>query len=285
VPATPSRLAVDLSGGLIRVVEGAPGGPIRCGSGGTPANSLVAGKVGDVSAVGSALRQLLARTEILATRASIAVSDSVATFRVIRVPEGATDQDVDAIVTKELHMDPERMATQWTEVGGAEGRLVYAVAWDRSLVKLVTDAARVAGLEPVVVDLKSACIARTVLEPSCVVLDLSSDPVEIVLIDGSVPRVWHSYGSEAHGGNSVGPSIVGPLRSVLRFYERRRDTSFPADAPVLVAGEQVLSAQALDSLSALVEHPVRLLPLPARVPQDVRYPTYLACLGLLMRRT
>ena len=51
---------------------------MRCGSGGTPAGSLVDGKVIDVSAVGSALRQLLARTEIHETKALIAASDGVA---------------------------------------------------------------------------------------------------------------------------------------------------------------------------------------------------------------
>jgi hypothetical protein len=30
---------------------------------------------------------------------------------------------------------------------------------------------------------------------------------------------------------------------------------------------------------------VRELPIPARVPQDLRYATYLTCLGLTMRRT
>jgi hypothetical protein len=34
----------------------------------------------------------------------------------------------------------------------------------------------------------------------------------------------------------------------------------------------------------MLEHPVRELPIPARVPHDIRYTTYLTCLGLLMRR-
>jgi hypothetical protein len=285
VPPLTTRLAIDLTGGLIRVVDGALGGPMRCGSGGTPAGSLVDGKVLDVSAVGSALRQLLARTEIEDTRALIAASDAVATFRVLKLPPAASDQTVDAAVARELPFDPERMSTRWVEVAsGPNQRLVYAVSWDRSLIKNITDAARVAGLDPVAVDLKSACVARAVAAPACVVLDIASSPAEIVLIDGHVPQVWHSFQLNGAVGDDIGPSLSAPLRTVLRFYERRRDTEFEPAAPIFIAGEQMLSSRATAALNHQLEHPVAALPIPARVPPDLRHTTYLTCLGLLMRR-
>src|ERR1700682_2376598 len=99
---------------------------MRCGSGGTPAGSLVDGKVVDASAVGSALRQLLARTEIENTQAFIAASDAVATFRVLKLPLASSDQDVDGAVARELPLDPERMATRWIDVSWTENhRLVF----------------------------------------------------------------------------------------------------------------------------------------------------------------
>ena len=280
-----ARLGIDLSGGLIRVVDGALGGPIRCGSGGTPAGALVDGKVLDVNAVGSALRQLLARTEIHDTRALIAASDAVATFRVLKLPSAATDQDVDAAVAGELPFDPERMSTRWIDVSSDEHqRLVYAVSWDRSLIKSITDAARFAGLDPIAVDLKSACIARAVAAPACVLLDLASSPAEIVLIDGHVPQVWHSFELNGAAGDDIGPALAGPLRTVLRFYERRRDTAFEPTAPILIAGEQVLSSRATTALNQQLAHPVASMSIPARVPPEIRFSTYLTCLGLLMRR-
>ena len=258
---------------------------MRCGSGGTPAGSLVDGKVLDVSAVGSALRQLLARAEIEETRALIAASDAVATFRVLKLLPTATDQAVDAAVARELPFDPERMSTRWVDVtSGPNQRLIYAVSWDRSLIKNITEAARYAGLDPVAVDLKSACVARAVAASACVVLDISSSPAEIILIDGHVPQVWHSFQLNGAGGDDIGPSLSAPLRTVLRFYERRRDTEFEPAAPILIAGEQMLSSRATTALNHQLEHPVAPLPIPARVPPDLRFTTYLTCLGLLMRR-
>ena len=267
-------------------MAGALGGPMRCGSGGTPSGSLVDGKVLDPNGVGSALRQLLARTEIEETRALIAASDAVATFRVLRLPSSPSDQDVDAAVARELPLDPERMATRWLDLNtGPNGRLVYAVSWDRSLIKNITDAARFAGLDPIAVDLKSACVARAVAEPACVVLDMASNPTEIILIDGHIPQVWHSFRLDVAVGEDVVPALTGPLRTVLRFYKRRRDTEFESTAPIIVAGEQVLSSWATTALSRQLEHPVVPLGIPVRVPPDVRFATYLTCLGLLMRRS
>jgi hypothetical protein len=259
---------------------------MRCGSGGAPAGSLVDGKVLDASAVGAALRQLLARTEISETRALIAASDSVATFRVLKLPPAASDQAVDAAVGRELPLDPERMSTRWVALSSDQNfRLVYAVAWDRSLIKNVAEAARSAGLDPIAIDLKSACVARAVAEPACVVLDMASNLADIVLIDGHVPQVCHSVHLDAVAGDNIGQALAGPLRTVLRFYERRRDTQFQSAAPILIAGEQMLSSHATTALSQQLEHPVAPLPAPARLPPEIRYATYLTCLGLLMRRT
>lgn len=238
-----------------------------------------------MNAVGSALRQLLARTEIEESRALIAASDAVATFRVLKLALAASNQEVDGAVARELPLDPERMSTRWLDVSsGQDHRLVYAVSWDRSLIKTVTDAARFAGLDPIAVDMKSACVARAVAQPACVVVDMASNPAEIVLIDHHIPQVWHSFRLDVEAGGDIAPALTGPLRTVLRFYQRRRDTEFASTAPILIAGEQVLSAWATATLSQQLEHPVVPLPIPARVAPEIRYATYLTCLGLLMRR-
>jgi hypothetical protein len=257
---------------------------MRSGSGGVPAGSMASGAVKDPAAVAQALRQLLARTEITDTRALIAVSDAVGTFRVLTLPSTATDKDVAAAVAKELAMDPEKIATGWVQVGGSvDRRLIYAAGWDRALLKGVTDAVRLAGLEAVAVELKSASIARAVAEPSCVVVDLSSEPVELVLIDDYLPRVWHSAAVKVTTGEDVAAVLGVPLRSVLRFYTRSNGR-FGVDAPVFISGEQVLPGQVLEQLGRECAHPVSMLPPPPRVPDSVRHTTYLACLGLLMRR-
>lgn len=258
---------------------------MRCGSGGTPAGSLVDGRVLDTAAVGGALWQLLARTEIADTRAMIAASDALATFRVLRLPRDASDPNVNTAVARELPLEPERMSIRWVDVPTEEDeRRIYAVGWDRLLVKNVTEAARLAGLDPVTIDLKSACVARTVGASACVVADLTCDPADVTLIDRNLPQVWNSFRVDLHSGEDHVPALVEPVKSVLRFYKRRRDVIFDSAAPILINSEQSLPQSSTARLSQSVGHPAAQLPIPPRVPSDVRYATYLTCIGLLMRR-
>jgi hypothetical protein len=262
------------------------GGTMRCGSGGLPVNAITGGRVRDRAAVTQALKQLTARTEITETRALVAVSDAVATFRILRMPPATADKDVTALMSKELPLDPERLATRWFEVGRPEQeRVVYAAAWDRELVKEVGEAVHQAGLEPVVVELKSASVARATAVASCIVVDLTSDPVEIFLLDRHLPQLWLSVQPSASAGDDLLEALAAPLRSVLRFHRRQIGHELPSSSPVLVSGEQAMSAQSLDRLAEQTQHPVMPMPAPARVPGNVRHATYMTCLGLLMRRT
>src|SRR5438094_6276992 len=262
------------------------GGPMHSGAAQLPDASFAAGKVIDPSAVGSALKQLLARTEVSQAHALVAVSDSIATFRVLDVPLDETDQQITVAVAKELTLDPERIATRWVTVSTAEGRRrVYAAAWDRAALRACTDAVKHAGVDAVVDELKSAAIARTVQEPSCVVLDLVSNPAELVLLDRSTPHTWHSFPLANGAGDGLAETLVGPIQSVVRFHQRTPRSSFREDSPVLISAEQAVPQQAMNQLSALTGLPVRVLGQPPRVPPNVRHSTYLVCLGLIMRRS
>lgn len=259
---------------------------MRCGTHAVPAGSLVRGRVVDSNSVGGALRQLLARCEITETRALVAVSDALATFRILELPPEMVDGDVAALVAREMPLDPERINVSWQDLATAGNqRIVYAVAWDRALVRNVIDAVRSAGLEPIVVDVKSAALARALSEPSCVLVDLSADPVDIVLIDGHMPRVWQAVPAKGSLGPDVVSSLVPPVRSMLRFYRRRATSEFTSRHPVLICGEHVLPRETLISLGEAVAQPVLPVPAPPRVDPRVRHATFLTCLGLMMRRT
>jgi hypothetical protein len=116
------------------------------------------------------------------------------------------------------------------------------------------------------------------------VVDLSSNPADIVLIDEHLPRVWHTAAAPEADASDTPAAVAAPLRSVLRFYRRHSGGEFSSNAPVFVSSEQVFPAQMMESISELVGQPVSALPAPPRVPANVRHSTYLACLGLLMRR-
>jgi len=259
---------------------------MRCGAAAIPDGASNAGRLIDPAAVARALQSLLARTEVVQTRALVAASDAIATFRVLTVAPGSTSKEIDATIAHELPFDPQQTASKWLQVGASpESRVVYGAAWDRVLVRGVSDAVRLAGIEPAVVELKSASVARAVAAASCVLVDLSSRPAELILIDRHLPRVWHSFAVPESLGDDAAGLLAPPLRSMLRFYRRQSEGGFGEADPVYISCEETLPQTVLTDLSALVDQPVLVLPAPARIPPNVRHSTYLACLGLLMRRS
>lgn len=280
---TPSRLALDLSGGTLRVLEGMPGGPMRCGESAAPEGALDGGRVLDPAVLGQAVRQLLARSEITTTRALIAASDVIASCRVLKFPKSTSDAEIEAEVKAQLNMGSDRMAMRHIEVPGAqEDRTIFATVWDRSQVVAIAAAARQAGLEPVAVDLKSLCVARAIPVGSCILLDMSADPCEAILIDDRLPRSAHSFRLES--GGDLALALANGIKPALAFHRRSGASGFGPDSPILVRSDQVLPSLLTGRLEQLTGHPVDPLPRPLRVDPDVRFVPYLTCIGLVMRR-
>jgi hypothetical protein len=257
---------------------------MRCGEAAAPPGSLEAGRVRDPAALGQALRQLIARTDITTTRALIAASDGIASFRVLTFPKSATEPEVDAAVRSQLNLGSDRMALRHVEVlSGRDERTVFATVWDRAQVHAIESAVRQAGLEPAAVDLKSLCVARVLTADSCIFLDMSVDPCEVVLVDERVPRVWHTFKVES--GADLAVAIANGLKPVLGFHRRVGGTGFGPASPILVRSDQPMPSLLAGKLEEVTGHHVEPLPQPSRVDPDVRYGPFFTCLGLVMRRS
>jgi hypothetical protein len=282
----PARLAIDLSGPMIRVLVGSPGDPnMKCAEAPAPAGSMAGGAVEDSGSLASLLRQLVARVEIKETRAMVVASDALASFRVLSFPKDTSEPSIDAHVRSQLPMEGSRMGMQRQEltVNGGD-RTVYAVAYDRAKIQMLAATLRLAGLEPTVVELKSLCIARMAQPSACVVIDLG-DPAEIFIIDGSLPRLWHTFRADPHAPGEVTASLTTAVHAALGYYRRQPEGSgFSTSAPILISTDNGFPSRIAAGLESAVGHPVAPVPAPPRVPPEIRHGSFMACLGLIMRR-
>lgn len=279
-----SRLAVDMSSGILHVLEGDFGEPMRSGEAAAPPGSMDGGKVLDPAAVGQSLRSLIARSEITTSRALVAVSDSLASFRVLTFPKSASDNDIDASVASQLSLGPDRLSARHVEVPlSHDERTVFAAVWDRAHVESVAAATRHAGLEPVAVDLKSLCLARALSVDSCVLVDTTEQPSEVVLIDRRIPRVRHTFKVDPDGDLAM--QIAGAVRAVVGFQARSGPNGFSADAPIIVRSGEPLATLVSRRIHDLAARSVSPVLRPARVDETLRVEPFLACIGLLMRRS
>jgi hypothetical protein len=212
----------------------------------------------------------------------IAASDAIASFRVLNFAQGTSDEAIESVVRSQLPVH-DRLAARRTEIlAGRPERTIYATVWDRDQVRAIAETARSAGLDPAVVDLKSLCVARAVPVASCIVLDMSTEPLEVILIDDHIPRVWHSFTMGPDG--DLATALAAGLKPVLSFYRTAGRNGFSAESPILIRSDQGTPAVMAERLGGLTGHPVASLPAPARVDPDLRFGPYLACVGLVMRR-
>ena len=256
---------------------------MRYGAAVAPASSLEGGRVLDPAAVGQALRQLLLNTKITTTRALIAASDAVASYRVFPVSPNATDSEIAAEVKSRFDLATERMAHRYVEVtAGPDERMVFSTVWDRHQVTAIATAVRQAGLDPAAVDLKSLCLARALAVESCILIDMTVEPCEVVLIAQRVPHIWHTVALDM-GGDFI-QGIADALRPVVGFYKRSGGGEFVPNSPLVVRSDPALPAEAVDRLEQLSGRSVLPVPQPGRVDAGIPYVPYLTCLGLIMRR-
>lgn len=257
---------------------------MRCGEAAPAPGVLEGGRVLDPAALGQALRQLIARSEIITTRALIAASDVIASFRVLTFPKEVTEAEINAAVKGQVTVTSDRMSVRHIEVlTGREERTVFLTVWDRSQVQAMETAARLAGLEPVAVDLKSLCVARALTEDSCIVLDMSVTPCEAILIADRIPRIWHTFKVES--GGDLALSVTNGLKPVLELQRRAAGSGFGPESPILVRADEALPSLLTGRIEQATGRQVLPLPQPPRVDPDIRYGPYYTCLGLLMRRS
>jgi hypothetical protein len=278
-----ARLAIDLSGDTVRAVTGAPGGRLWAAEAELPAGCVSHGTVTNPQEAARIIRQLVERAEFKDNRALVAANDALASFRVLSFPRDVSDSKIDVAVRSQLPTDGNRMGVHRYDLTPNGGdRLVFAVAFDRPRVSRVAEAVRLAGLEPAVVELKSLCLARVAPVPDCVVVDLGVEPAEAYLIIDSIPRAWHTFAAPSDGLEAA--SIAAGIRSVLGFHRRQTTgNGFVSDLPIYVT-DKATAEQFGSEVSEFVGHPVAAMPQLARFAPEMKQGTYLACLGLLLRR-
>jgi hypothetical protein len=248
-----------------------------------PTGSSSHGTVTNGAEVAKVLKKLLAGAEFKESHALIVANDAVASFRVLSFPRDTSEPKIDAAVRAQLPMDGSRMGVQRYELThNGDDRTVFAVAFDRSRVHAIGEAVRLAGLDPIVVELKSLCLARVAPASDCVVVDLSVEPAEAYLISGDVPRAWHTFW--APSGESEVATVASGIRSVLNFQRRQANGRGLVSALPVYLTDQAAAKRIGPSLSDLLGQAVSAAPQLARVPPEVQDGQYLACLGLLMRR-
>jgi hypothetical protein len=282
-----SRLAIDLSDSTIRVLEGTLFGPMRYAEVPAPEGAVVAGRVEDPAAVGATVAELIGTLQLKEPRALIASSNSLSIFRLFSFPDRNGQRQIEAMMRKELPLPPERLMVHWTDVTrGKEGQRLFAVASDRTMVTGLADAVKASGLQSLALEPKGLCLARAVGLSDCLMVDVKGTEAEAIFLEDWLPRLSHSFSVDRSSPAALIPSLATGLMSAMAFYRRQNNGAGLADdSPAVIVGDTSLEQAELDALSAITGSPTENAARPACIADSVPMPGYLACMGLLMRRS
>jgi type IV pilus assembly protein PilM len=201
-------IGVDIGSTAIKLVElgdGAAGGngpAVRAASAPTPAGAIEEGRITDPAAVGRAMRELVQRADMKASRAVAAVNGQVALIREVRMPLVSADEVRQAArfeVERYLPHPISEVTYDTVVVGESKdngnSRLdVLVVAARTDVLNQRVAALQGAGLEPVVLEVEPLAVVRAVAHraaPDQVLacIHLGSTVTMILVAEGQAPRV------------------------------------------------------------------------------------------------
>lgn len=278
-------MAIDLSGRMLRVMEGAIGSPLRHAEVAIPADVLDGARVLDRKRLSALLLEVTTRAGIRPSRSLLAASDRIASWRILTLPRGTTDAGIVSAMRSELPLPADRLAVHWVELARQDSTLtVFAIGSDRRQARELAAAARDAGFEPETLDVRSLCLVRAVVLADCIIVEAGGGSCVMTIVQSRVPRLHSRFDLSGSPDASLGSVIAdGIRRGIAPLAGRAPDSSPGEEVPVVLVGEPLPSAT-LDEISQLLRRPVQLLQPPRRIGADVPYVQYLVCLGLLMRR-
>lgn len=277
-------VCLDFGRDRLNALEVADGAVTRWISRPLPADALNSGDPTLPEYLGDAVRQTLARATITSRRARIALPDEATVSRQITLPPMARrDLPRAMLFAAERHLPfpIDRARWAWDVVAQAPDRItVYLVATWRDVVDRYAEMARLAGLEPEVLEPRALSVARALDQDQALVLDAGASRLHATLVVGGQP----AFIDEAVVGNVVDDERDALDRLLQRAYRHQSTVAgLPGRlAPVLLAGDLEHAELPLPVAGRPVSEVLNgQLP---RAPQGFKPGGYLANLGLSMRR-
>lgn len=207
-------VGVDIGSAAIKTVELGRngGGPVVQGVGAipTPDGAVREGRIEDPQAVGRALRTLLSERGIRARQAVASVSGQVAIVREVRMPAMPVEEirqaarfEVERYLPYPIaEVTYDTFVTEEARDNGTTQMDVLIVAARTDVLKRHVEALRVAGLEPVIIDVEPFALARAMAggDQAVMYVHVGAESTGIVIVSGGTPRVIRTV---AFGGNTI----------------------------------------------------------------------------------
>jgi Tfp pilus assembly protein PilN len=249
------------------------------------------GQITDREVVVKALQEAYKSTGARKEPVLAAISGLPFTHRTISLPVLKSAQVPEALeraAHKEIPLPADETYYVWHPLAkGNKEQKWFLAGVSRKPVDALVECLAAAGVRPLAIDLEPLALARAAGPVNALVLSLSPEQRQIVLVADGVPEIMHSVAPlarEATLEENI-QKLSGDLSRTVRFYDNTHpDKPFDATRPLLVTGDLVADDTIWTAIRGLMGFPAEILKLPMTGPADFPVMVYAANTGLALRR-
>lgn len=239
--------------------------------------------------LGASVNELMRSSGITVKKVAAATSGLYSIMRMVGVPrlsEEATALAVRQAARVEMPVPIEDLYLSWHPIGFAGNeRQVLILGSPRNVVDSGVQALRLAGLNPYIMDMKAAALARAVGEAEALILNIEPSGLEIVVVKNGILQLIHAVTQNARlSVDERAEEIDKVLATAIDFYNSRHpENPINTDTALFLAGQGATEPALVERLQATVGYPVKSFAIPLKYPADFPVAEYAVNAGIAVR--
>ncbi|MBI4236645.1 MAG: PilN domain-containing protein [Chloroflexi bacterium] len=256
-----------------------------------PAGTIRDGAVEDQQALRDIVRALLVPEGLETTRRLlVTIPGNRAMLRTVALPdikENVLKDAVPRLARTELPVALEEVYLFWRTLPGQDGhRTLFFLGVLRGIMQSHVRAIHELGLRPRRVDIRPFALAKAANRKECLIVDIASGGLDIVVVAGGVPVMVRSLGPTPGETSSEkrASRISEEIGRTLQFHENeeRKGVSL-RQASLLITGDMASEPLLADLLRKSVALPLEPIKVPLDCPEGFPVAEYAANLGLALQ--
>ncbi|MFC1988837.1 pilus assembly protein PilM [Chloroflexota bacterium] len=287
-------VTLDISSTDIRIMEVTGGAITKWASYSLDPDIFEEGVVTDPQALGTAVKQIMASSGIIAKSITASISSLYSLSRIIIIPipleQSITEEAALEAAVEVMPLSEEELYFSWHVIAPGEGgQQVLVMGIPRDILDSEVQALNMIGINPHVLDLKTLALARAVSREQALILNIDTTSFDIIIIANGVAEILRTTAWQPKdlSLDEKAEHLTSALSLTVNFYNLQHSGHHPLDpaTPLFITGQLSGDPALVEQLKDGVEYSVEPLAPPLEYPEHMPISQYAVNVGLALKFT
>lgn len=284
-------ITLDFDGRDIRLLITKGNKVLRWASVTVPPDLMHQGLIKEPQRMGAGLTRFLSTHKASKRGIITSVTGHRSVSRLLTLPAIKPDLLEDAVRRKakqEMPLPLEETYLSWQVMGQEDSQLqIYTLAVPRLIIDRHIETLRAAKIKLGSMDIKPLALVRAVAKSDAIIINLEEQGLGVIIVQNGVPVLIRSMpqtSEKAEIDSAIERLSLELSRTTQFFNESHRENSLGEDTVVYMTGAPFDLEQAREAFASRISFSVEIPMPPMLWPKDFPLSTYIANLGLAMKR-